>query len=52
VEFDKSIGLPPSWIDTKTLKYFNTIRDNIFSSSGIFEVLIPQKLEEKRKKEQ
>jgi hypothetical protein len=41
IELDPCIGIPPTWIDTKTLRFFNTIRDNIFSSSGIFDVMVP-----------
>ena len=34
VEFDQSTGIPSSWIDTKTINYFNTLRENIFASSS------------------
>jgi len=44
VEFDPSCGIPATWIDTKTLNFFNNLRDNIFASSSIFDSLPPQAL--------
>jgi len=38
IEFDPSSGLNPTWIDTKTLNYFNSLRDNIFASSGLYDM--------------
>ena len=40
LEFDPSTGYPPTWVDTKTLNYFNKLRDNIFASSGIYDTVI------------
>jgi len=34
IEFDASSGIPACWVDTKTLNFFNTLRDNIFASSS------------------
>lgn len=34
LEFDSCVGISPTWVDTKTLNYFNKLRDNIFASSG------------------
>lgn len=39
LEFDPSCGIPPTWVDTKTLNYFNKLRDNIFASSGIYDTV-------------
>ena len=40
LEFDESSGIPPCWVDTKTLNFFNTLRDNIFSSSSQYDRFI------------
>lgn len=34
LEFDKTSGIPACWVDTQTLNYFNTLRDNIFASTS------------------
>mgnify|MGYP006101661719 FL=1 len=39
LEFDPASGIPPTWVDTKTLNYFNKLRDNIFASSGIYDTV-------------
>jgi hypothetical protein len=38
LEFDESSGIPATWVDTKTLNYLNTLRDNIFASSSQFDI--------------
>ena len=38
LEFDKSTGIPDTWVDTKTLNYLNTLRDNIFASSSQYDI--------------
>ncbi len=40
IEFDKSCEIPATWVDTKTLNYFNTLRDNIFASSDQYDVVL------------
>ena len=39
LEFDPASGIPPTWVDTKTLNYFNKLRDNIFASSGLYDTI-------------
>lgn len=34
LEFDRSTGIPATWVDTKTLNFMNTLRENIFASSS------------------
>jgi hypothetical protein len=41
LEFDESSGIPATWIDTKTLNFFNNMRDNIFASSGQYDLIPP-----------
>lgn len=41
IEFDPSSGIPPCWVDTKTLNFFNTLRDNIFASSSQYDKFMP-----------
>ena len=41
LEFDQTSGIPPCWVDTKTLNYFNTLRDNIFASSSQYDRFLP-----------
>jgi len=38
LEFDPSTGIPAAWVDTKTLNFLNTLRDNIFASSSQFDL--------------
>lgn len=42
LEFDQTSGIPPCWVDTKTLNFFNTLRDNIFASSSHHDRLMLQ----------
>lgn len=42
LEFDQTTGIPPCWVDTKTLNFFNTLRDNIFASSSHHDRLMLQ----------
>ena len=42
LEFDESTRIPPCWVDTKTLNFFNTLRDNIFASSSYDKFEAPQ----------
>lgn len=39
LEFDTSCGIAPTWVDTKTLNFFNKLRDNIFASSGQYDTV-------------
>lgn len=39
IEFEPSVGVPPCWIDTKTLNYLNSLRSNIFASSSQYDRL-------------
>jgi hypothetical protein len=39
LEFDPSVGINPTWVDTKTLNYLNKLRDNIFASSGQYDTV-------------
>lgn len=41
LQFDQSIGMPGSWVDTKTLNYLNTLRDNIYASSSSYDIMMP-----------
>lgn len=41
IEFDPSTGIPPCWVDTKTLNFFNTLRDTIFASSSQYDKYMP-----------
>ena len=41
LEFDPSSGIPPSWVDTKTLNFFNSLRDNIFALSSHYDRIVP-----------
>jgi hypothetical protein len=49
LEFDGSVGINPTWVDTKTLNFFNKLRDNIFASSGQYDTLpaVSQEIQEK-----
>jgi hypothetical protein len=52
LEFDKATGIPATWVDTKTLNFLNTLRDNIFASSSTLDA-VPQpaaQAEDKKKK--
>ena len=49
LEFDPSVGISPTWVDTKTLNFFNKLRDNIFASSGQYDTVLavsPEKPEQ------
>ena len=41
LEFDTSCGIPPCWVDTKTLNFFNSLRYNIFASSSQYDSILP-----------
>jgi len=38
LEFDVSCGIPATWVDTKTLNFLNTLRENIFASSSHYDM--------------
>ena len=40
LEFDPCVGISPTWVDTKTLNFFNKLRDNIFASSGQYDTVL------------
>lgn len=50
IEFDPSCGIPPAWVETKTLNYFNTLRENIFASSSQFDLIYLKNLQEVKDK--
>ena len=50
LEFDPSCGIPEAWVETKTLNYFNTLRENIFASSSQFDMIYLKNLQEVKEK--
>lgn len=49
LEFDPCVGISPTWVDTKTLNFFNKLRDNIFASSGQYDTVLAVSQPEKPK---
>lgn len=50
LEFDPSSGIPEAWVETKTLNYLNTLRENIYASSSQFDLIYLQNLQEVKEK--
>lgn len=50
LEFDPSTGIPETWVETKTLNWLNTLRENIYASSSQFDLIYLQNLQDVKEK--